>query len=171
MAIQKTQTITITLSEALRGRAYLNDNPLIAKVWEVPEYAGAELYDPGGFGYLIRVPVPDMWQPQRGITRPPHKPWRMVILPREVREWLFNYLERDIVAPLQFKLPLTPDIKEEVMLNLAKRKLDKLPEAKFGAPVPKILQKRRRKKKKVVDNATDSAIVVPASKSCDQTQQ
>lgn len=172
MVVQRTQTITITLTEALRGQAFLNSNPLIEKVRAVPTFERAELYEPGGYAYIIRLPIDDTWQSHRGVGRKiKHKPWQIILLPTLVREWLFNYLHREIVAPLQFKLPLPIDIKEEVRLNLAKQKLERMPTAKFGAPIPKILQKRRRKMKKVVDIVAEPAIVVSANKNCDESQQ
>lgn len=78
----------------------------------------------------------------------------IIVLPVEVRLWLYNYLRCDIVAPLQFKVELPSDVKEDMKVAFAYKKLKQFPTARRGEPTHKSIVRRRKsskKSKKILD--------------------
>lgn len=153
MAFQSHARIEITLSEAFQGRAFLNDNPLINKLRKLP-FIGekAYLFDPfGAFVYSLKT-----------------SDGKIIALGREARDWLFNYLHRDIVATLQLQIPIPITLRETVRYNQALHRAKQVPVPEYGAPSPKVIRKKRRKKvKKVLDILSGPDIVGPVSTNCD----
>ena len=182
MAPQKTVTVEITFSEALQGGSQLNHNPLIDKLRLVPHIGPqAELCDPmTDYCYIVRIP--QVVPPMPPIIRPPiptrhgktfrggrsssiashiraharrHPAWRFIVLPPPAREWLFNYLHRDIALPITFTLDLPPDAYEDYLHRKQVEQASQAPQPKLklkdSTPWLESMSKNLRKKQRKKD--------------------